>query len=171
MEAIISAVGGQAPPRRNRRGLQDLIGPPQLPDLPLQRLQPLALIAGQPRAEAIIGLGPTDQLRSVSCQLPNLAAIEQIAAPARDARPGPPTPCPPPAPAAPADTSPVWSWLQPLTSRNLQETRGDSHTQPNQPAQRQTEAHIGQIFSKLGLRDAPGYHRRVLAVLTFLRTQ
>jgi DNA-binding NarL/FixJ family response regulator len=33
------------------------------------------------------------------------------------------------------------------------------------------EAHISQIFSKLGLRDAPGYHRRVLAVLTFLRTQ
>ena len=32
------------------------------------------------------------------------------------------------------------------------------------------EAHVGQIFSKLGLRDAPGYHRRVLAVLTFLRT-
>ena len=32
------------------------------------------------------------------------------------------------------------------------------------------EAHVSQIFSKLGLRDAPGYHRRVLAVLTFLRT-
>jgi DNA-binding NarL/FixJ family response regulator len=32
------------------------------------------------------------------------------------------------------------------------------------------EAHVSQIFSKLGLRDAPGHHRRVLAVLTFLRT-
>jgi DNA-binding NarL/FixJ family response regulator len=32
------------------------------------------------------------------------------------------------------------------------------------------EAHISQIFLKLGLRDAPGYHRRVLAVLTFLRS-
>ena len=32
------------------------------------------------------------------------------------------------------------------------------------------EAHISQIFSKLGLRDAPGYHRRVLAVLALLRT-
>jgi DNA-binding NarL/FixJ family response regulator len=32
------------------------------------------------------------------------------------------------------------------------------------------EAHVSQIFSKLGLRDAPGHHRRVLAVLTFLRS-
>jgi DNA-binding NarL/FixJ family response regulator len=32
------------------------------------------------------------------------------------------------------------------------------------------EAHVSQIFSKLGLRDAPGYHRRVLAVLALLRT-
>ena len=31
------------------------------------------------------------------------------------------------------------------------------------------EAHVSQIFLKLGLRDALGYHRRVLAVLTFLR--
>jgi DNA-binding NarL/FixJ family response regulator len=32
------------------------------------------------------------------------------------------------------------------------------------------EAHVSQIFSKLDLREVPGYHRRVLAVLTFLRT-
>jgi DNA-binding NarL/FixJ family response regulator len=32
------------------------------------------------------------------------------------------------------------------------------------------EAHIGRIFAKLGLDDAPDYHRRVLAALTFLRS-
>ena len=35
---------------------------------------------------------------------------------------------------------------------------------------RTVEAHIRQIFLKLGLRDAPAYHRRVVAVLTFLRS-
>jgi DNA-binding NarL/FixJ family response regulator len=32
------------------------------------------------------------------------------------------------------------------------------------------EAHVGRILSKLGLDDAPDYHRRVLAVLAFLRS-
>jgi DNA-binding NarL/FixJ family response regulator len=32
------------------------------------------------------------------------------------------------------------------------------------------DSHISQIFMKLGLRESPEDHRRVLAVLTFLRS-
>ncbi len=34
---------------------------------------------------------------------------------------------------------------------------------------RTVEAHMAQVFSKLGIEESPGSHRRVLAVLTFLR--
>jgi DNA-binding NarL/FixJ family response regulator len=36
--------------------------------------------------------------------------------------------------------------------------------------QRTVEAHVNRIFQKLGLRDDPASHRRVLAVLTYLRS-
>jgi len=32
------------------------------------------------------------------------------------------------------------------------------------------EAHVGRVLAKLGLEETPEYHRRVLAVLTFLRS-
>ena len=35
---------------------------------------------------------------------------------------------------------------------------------------RTVEAHVRQILLKLGLRETPAYHRRVVAVLTFLRS-
>jgi DNA-binding NarL/FixJ family response regulator len=36
--------------------------------------------------------------------------------------------------------------------------------------ERTVEAHVTQIFQKLGLAESPDQHRRVLAVLTFLRS-
>ena len=31
------------------------------------------------------------------------------------------------------------------------------------------ETHVRHILLKLGIREAPGYHRRVLAILAYLR--
>jgi DNA-binding NarL/FixJ family response regulator len=36
--------------------------------------------------------------------------------------------------------------------------------------ERTVEAHVKQVFLKLGLRTNEGSHRRVLAVLTYLRS-
>jgi serine/threonine-protein kinase len=36
-------------------------------------------------------------------------------------------------------------------------------------AERTVEAHVSQVFGKLGLEEAPDQHRRVLAVLALLR--
>ena len=35
---------------------------------------------------------------------------------------------------------------------------------------RTVEAHMAQVLSKLGIEESPDQHRRVLAVLAFLRT-
>ena len=37
-------------------------------------------------------------------------------------------------------------------------------------AERTVEAHISRVFTKIGLQEAPELHRRVLAVLTYLRS-
>ena len=37
-------------------------------------------------------------------------------------------------------------------------------------SQKTVEAHIGRVFARLGLEETPEYHRRVLAVLAFLRS-
>ena len=67
-------------PKTAAADLKDLVGPAQLAVLARQRLYPLALVAGQPRPQPIIGLGSTDPLGQVSNDLPNLWAIKVIAA-------------------------------------------------------------------------------------------
>jgi hypothetical protein len=55
-------IGVASTDRTQGRGLQDLIRAAQLAVLPLQRLQPLAFVAGQPWPQPVIGLGSTDPL-------------------------------------------------------------------------------------------------------------
>src|SRR3954454_10123836 len=58
MKAIMTGTGGRAPPGQNRRSpSQDLVGLPELAVLPLQGLDPLALVRGRPGPHAPISLG------------------------------------------------------------------------------------------------------------------
>jgi hypothetical protein len=59
---MLTSVGaGRAPWRKNRGGLEDLVGAPQLLDLAVERLQPLALAAReQVGSPALVGFGLAD---------------------------------------------------------------------------------------------------------------
>jgi hypothetical protein len=54
MKRIITRTDGAAPPRRNRRALEDLVGPTELADLPLELLYPGPLLGRQ--ADPIVGV-------------------------------------------------------------------------------------------------------------------
>src|SRR3954451_24892112 len=55
MKAIMTGTGGRAPPGQNRRSpSQDLVGLPEFAVLPLQRLDPLALVRGRPGPHALV---------------------------------------------------------------------------------------------------------------------
>src|SRR4030095_3244839 len=57
-----SSVGSAVELRReeSRRGLEDLIRPAQLPDLPLQLVEARALFAGQAKPQTVVDLGAAD---------------------------------------------------------------------------------------------------------------
>jgi DNA-binding NarL/FixJ family response regulator len=68
--------------------------------------------------------------------------------------------------------------IEELTSRELEVLTLIAEGRSNQAicdrlflSPKTVEGHIRQIFLKLGLRDAPEDHRRVLAVLTYLRSR
>src|SRR3954451_23148990 len=55
MKAIMTGTGGRAPPGQNRRSpSQDLVGLPEFAVLPLQRLDPLALVRSRPGPHALV---------------------------------------------------------------------------------------------------------------------
>ena len=66
--------------------------------------------------------------------------------------------------------------LTELTQRELEVLGLMAEGQSNQgicagssSARKTVETHVRQIFQKLGLGESPDYHRRVLAVLAYLR--
>jgi DNA-binding NarL/FixJ family response regulator len=73
----------------------------------------------------------------------------------------------------PRDTSP----LQELTNRELEVLALMAEGHSNEGickklflSPKTVETHVRHIFLKLGIGEAPGYHRRVLAILAYLRS-
>jgi hypothetical protein len=59
--AHLGRCGSSAVAKKNRGGLEDLVGAPQLLDLAVERLQPLALVAGEQIGSlALVGFGLAD---------------------------------------------------------------------------------------------------------------
>jgi hypothetical protein len=73
-----------------RRGLEDLVGSPQLAVLPLQRLQPLAPVRREPWPVAPVDLGSPDplakRLRGDTDDTPLVSLLCRFSAPAPRAR-------------------------------------------------------------------------------------
>ena len=77
---------------------------------------------------------------------------------------------------SPEDLPPLEDPLAPLTNREREVLGLIAEGMSNRAiaarlfvTQRTVEAHVTQIFQKLGLTESAAQHRRVLAVLTFLR--
>jgi len=120
-------------------------------------LQTLTLIAGHAGPQAVIGLGPPHPVAQRLVRDAELGRDGADRAHASGAHPGARTPCARPARAAPAGTSPVWPWLQPLTSRSLQESQGGSETTHASGCQRLTTNQEMELRAILeALRAHPG---------------
>src|SRR5215217_4287211 len=120
MEAIIWAVGGRAPPRRTPPRTSGSHWPGAARGPPT----PGPSDARAPRSSGRAAGHHRSRPAASSCAVSPAGCrtwprSSRSPPTARDAHPGARTPVGRPARAAPADTSPVWSWLQPLTSRSL----------------------------------------------------